>query len=77
MALTRSPSTRWTRGREPLTAYSTRNVPSDSLQLARLLARARGVTLEHMIADALAIGLDAWAEALTVRESQSTDGVPY
>jgi hypothetical protein len=52
------------------TAYNTRNLPVDTLAFAKLLAKIRGCTLEKMIADALAIGLESWAGALNVQQDQ-------
>ena len=50
--------------RSDTTTYNTRNLPVDVLRFAKILAKVRGCTLEKMIADALAIGLECWAGTL-------------
>lgn len=54
--------------RSDTTCYNTRNLPRDILAFAKLLAKVRGCTLEKMIADALALGLDQWASVLDTEQ---------
>jgi hypothetical protein len=56
-----------------VTCYSTRNLPVELRDRARLLAYERGVTLERLINDALRVGIVAMEQGEVEEEPQGKD----